>query len=132
MIESSANPVTASLGQQMTNLEDIRQLASDDERAALKKATEQFEALFVQMMLKTMRSTTGENSLHSSSATKTFQDMQDSEMAKQISAAGGIGLTQQVLDSVFQQAGIEEETISTDNSLVQTETFLQQRGGVNP
>lgn len=110
MIDSTINSaMAASMQGQIDSTDDIRRLATHDERAALEQATRQFEALFVQMMMKTMRSTVGESGLFSSSVTQTFRDMQDAEISKQISASGGLGLTEAVIDSVMQQAGVDPE-----------------------
>lgn len=130
---AQSQTIAASMQQQSSSMDDIRRLADSDEREALRQATQQFEALFVQMMLKTMRATVGESSLHSSSATKTFREMQDSEMAKHIGATGGLGLTKQIIDSVFQQVGMEEPVAiegeeNAEEVVENTSQFLQQRG----
>jgi len=111
------------------SLNEIKLLGQSDERTALKQATQQFEALFVQMMLKSMRSTVGENGFMSSSATNTFQEMQDNELAKQISGNGGFGLTEQIIDSVLQQAGVKADAKSSANveSPLDTMRHLQGR-----
>ena len=130
MIDSSLNTATISMQQGATSVQELRQLAGQDEHRALEEATKQFEGLFIQMMLKTMRSTVGED-MFSSSATQTFKDMQDTEMAKQIAAAGGIGLTQQVIDSVMRQAGVEQagemEPQQVESATQDTLSYLQNR-----
>ncbi|HIJ22654.1 MAG: hypothetical protein HON68_10920 [Gammaproteobacteria bacterium] len=137
MIESNVNSaMLSSMQSQLESTEDIRLLASKDEEAALRQATEQFESLFIQMMLKTMRSTVGEEgSLFSSSATQTFRDLQDTELSKQIAASGGLGLTDQLIDSVKRQAGIESspetasESVDEPATVEDTLAHLRLRGG---
>ncbi|MBT3197667.1 MAG: hypothetical protein HN842_09320 [Gammaproteobacteria bacterium] len=125
MINSTINTATtANLQGQVSSTDDIRHLANRDENAALKEATKQFEALFVQMMLKSMRSTVGETDLFSSSATKTFEELQDSEFSKQIASIGGLGLTDQMVGSVMRQAGVEE---SPGVTVGDTLSHLRQR-----
>ena len=132
MMDNSVNAVTASLmrGTSATSVEDLRRLGNVDERAGLQAATQQFEGLFIQMMLKTMRSTVGENAMFSSSAMNTFQEMQDTETAKQIAASGGLGLTQQIIDSVMQQANLQPkmEAAPANVAAQNIQTFLQTRG----
>lgn len=114
------------------SLNEIKLMGKADERTALELATRQFEGLFIQMMLKSMRSTVGENAMFSSSTTKTFQDMQDTEMAKQVAANGGLGLTQQIIDSVMQQANLQPRAKATPENVApqNIQTFLQTRGVV--
>ena len=67
--------------------------AAAAEDKALKKACEGFEAMFLNMMYRQMRSTVQEGGLFGEdNATKIFEDMRDSEMTKQMAEAGGIGL----------------------------------------
>lgn len=129
MMDTSIHAATASMTQGVSSTENLRGLANTDQRAALREATQQFEGLFIQMMLKTMRSTAG-GGMFSSSATRTFQEMQDTEMAKRIAANGGLGLTEQIIDSVMQQAGIKSGAVTApvDTAPQNTRTFLQSRG----
>jgi len=123
MINSATDNSIATFSQGAKSTDDIRRLAATNEQAAMQEATKQFEGLFVQMMLKSMRSTVGENGLFSSSAMQTFQDMQDTETAKQVAAAGGFGLTDQTLNVIMEQAGMEVEPLNTVD-------YLQNRGGL--
>lgn len=71
-------------------LEEAKRSAQDK---ALRKACEGFEAMFLNMMYRQMRSTVHEGGLFGEdNATKIFEDMRDSEMTKQMAEAGGIGL----------------------------------------
>ena len=49
--------------------------------------------------------------------------MQDTETAKQVAAAGGFGLTDQTLNVIMEQAGMEVEPLNTVD-------YLQNRGGL--
>lgn len=62
----------------------------------LKKACEEFESIFIGMMLKQMRkSMTGSNALFgNSSEAKLYQGMMDDATASQMSKAGGLGLSE--------------------------------------
>jgi peptidoglycan hydrolase FlgJ len=64
------------------------------QRDKLKKATQDFEAIFVGMMLKEMRKTmTSDNPLFGkSSESKYYQEMMDDAVAHQISRTGQFGL----------------------------------------
>jgi flagellar protein FlgJ len=61
--------------------------------AELKQVAQNFESIFIQMMLKEMRNSVEKSSLFGNSqATQFFESMKDDEMSKQLSKSGGIGL----------------------------------------
>jgi len=69
---------------------------------ALRKAAEQFEALFLHQMLKTMREATSSNEdgdIMGSSTTKTYEAMFDQEIAQQMAKRGGVGLADMMVKS---------------------------------
>jgi len=69
---------------------------------ALRKAAEQFEALFLHQMLKTMREATASNEdadIMGSSTTKTYEAMFDQEIAQQMAKRGGVGLADMMVKS---------------------------------
>ncbi len=61
-------------------------------RANLDQAGEQFEAIFVQMMLKSMRSAKLADGLFDSKALDQFRDMQDQQLAKSMAHSTPIGI----------------------------------------
>jgi flagellar protein FlgJ len=74
---------------------DSKSLAATDpkEDAKLKKACQDFESIFLNQMLSKMREAVPKSDLMGhSQAEETFQGMLDDELAKQMSANGGIGL----------------------------------------
>lgn len=71
-----------------------RQLASRGDKAlAARKVAREFEAMFVGMMLKSMRETVGKDPLTGGGrGEEIFRSMLDQEYASAIAAGGGIGL----------------------------------------
>lgn len=69
---------------------------------SLMKVCKDFEALFVHMMLKSMRATVPDNGLiPKSTATEMFEDMHDQEMASAIANNGnGFGIAQMLYDQM--------------------------------
>jgi peptidoglycan hydrolase FlgJ len=59
---------------------------------ALKESAQQFEALFIQMMLKSMRDATIKSDLFSSSQLDTYNDMYDQQIALHLSQSGSFGI----------------------------------------
>lgn len=69
------------------------QAAQDPQsQAALRGAARQFEALFVQEMLRSMRAAIPSGELFDSQALETFQGMFDKELAQQFSQRGSLGV----------------------------------------
>lgn len=85
----------------------------DESPEAIKEVARQFESLFVQMMLKSMRDTLPENELFGSNAERMYQDMYDKQLSMQISNSRGIGLAK----VIERQLGGEPD-LAIDNKLM--------------
>lgn len=94
----------------MQALTALRREAGKDPSQALEKVARQFEALFMQMMLKSMRDAGGdENGLFDNDQTRLYQDMYDKQLSLSMSETGnGMGLAkllvQQLQKTLPQQA----------------------------
>lgn len=86
-------------------LGDLRSRAAKDPQAALKETAQQFETLFLDMMLKSMRSAAPGNSLFDSSETKIFTGLLDHEFARKFASQGGIGLADLMIRQLSQLRG---------------------------
>jgi flagellar protein FlgJ len=76
----------------LNSLASLRQTAGSDPKAAVKEAAKQFETLFMQELMKSMRETTMSSGLFDNSATKLGTEMLDAQYATQMSGrAGGLG-----------------------------------------
>jgi flagellar protein FlgJ len=75
---------------------------------ALKEAARQFESLFTQMLLKSMREANksfGEDSLFGSDQADMYQDMFDDQIAMQLSKGKGLGLADMLVRQLQQGVG---------------------------
>lgn len=75
-----------------TGLDALKRQAHTDPKAGLKQAAQQFEGVFLQMVLKSMRDATPQDSLLDSDQTRMFQEMFDQQLAQTLSARGATGL----------------------------------------
>ena len=76
----------------------VASLAQTDNRPAnLKAAAEQFEALFVQQLLKQARSAKLADDILGSEAGDTYLEMLDQERAKQLSAQMNLGIAEALI-----------------------------------
>lgn len=75
-------------------LADLKASARAQDPAALKKAAQQFEALFTQMILKSARAASLSDDVMGGGQTGFYQDMFDQQMALHLSSGKGIGLAE--------------------------------------
>ena len=77
-----------------TALAKLKTSAQKDPEAALKKVAQEFESIFINMMLKNMRQSNEAigADLFSSNESKQYQEMLDSQMSQSMSKAGGMGI----------------------------------------
>jgi len=76
----------------------LRQTAQSDAKAALPTVAKQFESIFTQMMLKSMRDASSGDGLMDSDAGNQWRDMFDQQLSVQLSQGGnGIGIAQMLI-----------------------------------
>ena len=68
--------------------------------AAERETAQQFEAMFIQMMMKSMREATEKEGLLSSEAENTFQDMMDREISSSMAQRSAFGIGDMILKSL--------------------------------
>ena len=103
-------------------LNNINRIAADDKNAALKKMAQQFEGLFIQLMLKTMREAGAVFTDEKSNEMDFHQTMFDNQLALNLANDRGIGLA----DSFYQQMVANYSEQDTANRLTQRlDTRLQ-------
>ncbi len=74
----------------------LRKDASENAEEAIAPVAKQFEALFLQMMLKSMRAGVPEGGLFSGESTKMYEEMLDSQLSVSLSEQGGIGMAESI------------------------------------
>lgn len=76
----------------VNSLAQTKRLAKEDPRAAMKNAAQQFEAVFLQMVLKAMRDASPKEGMFDNEQSRLFQSMLDQQMAQTMSVRGSTGL----------------------------------------
>lgn len=87
------------------SLEAIRRRAGEDPRSAVREAARQFEALFMQELLKTMRASTLASGMLDNSGSELGTQMLDSQLALQMTGLPG-GLADAIARQLEQQMGL--------------------------
>lgn len=107
MIRQNGTPtdLSANLALDSKGLSTLRQGAKAGSPEALKGAATQFEAMFVNMMLKSMRDATPQEGLLDNSQTKMFTTMLDQQTSQNI-AKKGVGLADVLVRQLSKTAGL--------------------------
>ena len=91
----------------------------DDKRAALRDASREFEAVFMNQMVSAMRKTVGEGGiLNKSNGESIFEGMLDEEWAKKMASKTGPNSLSEILyKQLSHRMGLEERSnVSTNNA----------------
>ncbi|TBR38415.1 flagellar assembly peptidoglycan hydrolase FlgJ [Marinomonas agarivorans] len=104
-------------------LAKLKAKAQTDPDGALKKVAQEFESIFINMMLKNMRASNDAigSDLFSSNESKQYREMLDSQMAQSLSKSGGIGISEALIRQLQSQslnatAGSSQGTLSNTTS----------------
>jgi flagellar protein FlgJ len=104
------------------NLAALKREASTQSPESLRETAKQFESLFTNMMLKSMRDASGASggdSLFGSDQQDFYQDMFDQQLSAQLSKGKGLGLADMLVRQLMQGAGLADESskVSTGQGL---------------
>jgi flagellar protein FlgJ len=96
-------------------LGELRGKAQQNDDQALRETAQQFEALFIQMMLKSMRDANNvmKSDLVESQAAETYEGMYDKEMSVQMSKRNTLGMA----DMLVRQLGPKDKVPDTAEQL---------------
>ena len=93
----------------LSSLQQIRGNAAKDKEGALRQAAEQFESIFFNMLLSSMRKANEAfevEGMMNSQSSKFYRDMQDSQMATELSQSGALGLADLLVKQLGPAMGI--------------------------
>jgi flagellar protein FlgJ len=120
----------SSLAIDSQSLNNLRLQAKQSPDQALKAAAQQFETVFLNMMLKSMRDATPQDGMFDSEQTKMFTGMLDQQLAQSMASSRGVGLAEIMVKQLShnQQTtvprtesgvpGAENSTLSTQSSVL--------------
>jgi Rod binding domain-containing protein len=98
------------LASDVQSAHSLKGLLRSNKEAGVKEAAQQFEALFLQIMLKTMRETTAQDGLMDSDASRFFTGMLDEQLAKNVSRQGGLGLAKMLEEQLSRRMNSADDT----------------------
>ena len=94
---------------------DLHQAAVAGSPAALKSAATQFEAMFINMMMKSMRAATPQDGMMDNEQTKMFTTMLDQQTSQQL-AKKGLGLSEMLIRQLSKTPDPKALALSDDGS----------------
>lgn len=94
-------PSSAAVYTDFSGLAELRARARGDEKAALREVAQQFEAVFMQLMLKSMRSASLGEGMFDSDQSEQYRDLLDSQLSVSLAQGRGMGLA----DAIVRQMG---------------------------
>lgn len=119
-----------------SGLGQLRGKAAANEETALRESAQQFEAMFIQMMLKSMRDTVEKSELMGSDAQDLYQDLMDREISVQLAQRNSIGLADMLQREVRRQSEMRAPPTAAEilqlRSGTQTPPTLPLRSPVDP
>jgi len=89
----------------MKQAQDLRNKLQQDPKAGLKQAAQQFESMFLQMVMKSMRDATPADGLLNSDATRFYTSVLDQQLAQQLGSTGQLGFASLIEAQVTRMSG---------------------------
>jgi flagellar protein FlgJ len=102
----SSLDTSAKLAIDTQSLEQLRTQAKHSPDQALKAAAQQFESVFLNMMLKSMREATPQDGMFDSEQTKMFTGMLDQQLSQSMSSRG-VGLAEVMVKQLSRTSGAQ-------------------------
>ena len=103
----------------------LRAEATKNPNAALEDVAAQFESIFLQQMLKSMRDATVKSGLFESSQMETYQSMADQQLAVLLSEQGGIGLARMMVEQMQTRGLVPESGDDTNGEMTASKPKVQ-------
>lgn len=103
----------------------LRAEAANNPNAAVEGVAAQFESIFLQQMLKSMRDATVKSGLFESSQMEIYQSMSDQQLAVQLSEQGGFGLARMMVEQMQTRGLVPESGDETKGGTIVSKTAAQ-------
>jgi len=114
-------------------LANLRGQANQNNPQALKQTAQQFEGIFIQMMLKSMRDANSvmKSDLNNSSEMNTFQDMYDKQMSVEMSKRNSMGFADMIVKQLSEKTTPPNKTnLVSGSAQPSTNDILQANKGI--
>ncbi|MFA7281501.1 MAG: flagellar assembly peptidoglycan hydrolase FlgJ [Sterolibacterium sp.] len=96
----------------VNGLTDLKRQVRENSPQAIKAAAQQFEALFLQIVLKSMRDATPHESMFDSEQTRMYESLLDQQLAQVLAAKGGGTGLAALIEKQLNQANADPQSLS--------------------
>lgn len=117
--------ISSKLALDTQSLEQLRTQAKNSPDQALKAAAQQFESVFLNMMLKSMREATPQDGMFDSEQTRMFTGMLDQQLAQSMSSRG-VGLADVMVRQLSRNIGVQTAPGAPEKSMPREEISPHQ------
>ena len=107
-----------------SRLTQLRENSKSDVGGTTKEVAQQFESLFVNMMLQAMRKATNKSGLLDSQATQTYEQLFDQEVATSLSKTGSFGIAEAIERQIKFSKGSDHLNRSETDNANDSRSFL--------
>ena len=106
----SASDVSNQLALDTNSLSSLKKSAKENSPEAIKGVAKQFEAIFINMMLKSMREASPQDGPFNTEQNKLYTSMFDQQLSQKLSSGKGIGLADVLVKQLSKSAGIPTDS----------------------
>lgn len=106
------------LAADIRSTQELRARFKEDPKAGLKQAAQEFESMFMQMVLKSMRDATPQDGLFNSDETRFYTSMLDQQMAQKMSSGNGMGFARLIEQQLGQHLGLPANVPGSDGAAI--------------
>lgn len=128
----TASVRNASFYADFAELNTLKSEAKAQTPEALRSAAQQFESLFTQMMLKSMRAASFGDSLTGSDEVDFYQGMFDQQIASELSKGKGLGLAEMLVEQLTRSGLVQQNSAQDVNTVGRVSTRLPDDVGLKP
>jgi len=107
---------SASLYTDLQGLNRLKNSTEQDSENTLRFVAQQFEAMFMQIMLKSAREFDEQDGLFDSEQTEFYQDWHDKQLAINLSSGKGIGIADMLVEQLRRQGGVSLDSQTPINT----------------
>ncbi|WP_319381913.1 rod-binding protein [Thiomicrorhabdus sp.] len=111
----------------LQGFESLKGQARQDQQQALKPVAEQFEALFLQQVLKAARQVKFDDGFLNGGQTDFYQDWFDKQLAQDLATKGSIGLADKLVEQLSPAIPAAQEPNTDDEAMQTTQKALTLR-----
>ncbi|MBI3525166.1 MAG: flagellar assembly peptidoglycan hydrolase FlgJ [Betaproteobacteria bacterium] len=97
----------------VNGLTALKRQVRENSPGAIKAASQQFEALFLQMVLKSMREATPQDGMFDSDQSRMYQSLMDQQLAQVLTAKGGGTGLAALIEKQLSRPGVDPQSLDT-------------------